>query len=238
MKSLRNKVILSGIVLLFAFIATIGSTYAWFTVSSSTQIETMQLNVTAADNLLLRVKTGAAGETLSFLQDASNYKTYIEVADLIAAGYLQDDVDTPWRLQPSTVLSDVSRMTYLPNILNRTYVAAIPNDYNGQYIHLEFWLLSQSEDDKIIQLSDFAIDAEGIGSNTTEQAFVENAVRLAIWLDDTTHGGVGAVGEGTMYLFGNDLLQIMLRLIKQVLPLIRLQVQLIYTQLNSMYLHL
>jgi hypothetical protein len=205
MKSLRNKVILSGIVLLFAFIATIGSTYAWFTVSSSTQIETMTLNVTAADNLLLRVKTGGAEETLPYLQDASNYTTYIEVADLIAAGYLQDDVNTPWRLQPSTVLQPLTaRMSYLPSVLNRTYAAATPNDYNGQYIHLEFWLLSQSEDDKIIQLSDFAIDAIGIGNNTTEQEFVENAVRLAVWLDDTTHGGATPTGEGTMYLFGND----------------------------------
>jgi hypothetical protein len=205
MKSLRNKVILSGIVLLFAFIATIGSTYAWFTVSSSTNIETMELNVTAADNLLLRVATGGAEETLTYLQDASNYKTYIEVADLIAAGYLQDDVNTPWRLQPSTVLvPGTDRMSYLPNINNRTYAAATANDYNGQYIHLEFWILSQSEDAKVIQLNDFAIDAVGIGDNTTEQEFVENAVRLAVWLDDSDHGGGTATGEGTMYLFGND----------------------------------
>ena len=207
MKSLRNKVILSGIVLLFAFIATIGSTYAWFTVSSSTNIETMELNVTAADNLLLRVKTGEAEETLTFLQDASNYKTYIEVADLIAAGYLQDDVDTPWRLQPSTVLQDAtSRFSYLtdPNSTTRTYAAATANDYGGHYIHLEFWILSQSEDAKVIQLNDFAIDAIGIGNNTTEQEFVEQAVRLAVWLDDSDWGGAGATGEGTMYLFGND----------------------------------
>ena len=58
MKSLRNKVILSGIVLVFAFIATIGSTYAWFTVSQTVSVDTMNLNVSAADNLAIRIWTG------------------------------------------------------------------------------------------------------------------------------------------------------------------------------------
>jgi len=220
MKGLRNKVILSGIVLLFAFIATIGSTYAWFTVSSQTTIESMQLNVTAADNLLLRPATHGAEETLNYLQDASNYSTFITVQDLIAAGYLYDSYTGTygeadfegtgqWRLQPSTVLAPTtSRFSWLENVNNRTYSAASANDYNGQYILLDFWLLSQSETPQIIQLSNFSINSyeetSGDLGNTTEQEFVQNAVRLGVWLDDSDHGGTEATGEGDMYLFGND----------------------------------
>lgn len=211
MKSLRNKVILSGIVLMFAFIATIGSTYAWFTVSSSTEIETIQLNVTAADNLLLRARTGGAEETLIYLQNAENYSTYIDIDELVAAGYLYDDPVTrlvPHRLQPSTVLGDHEGgavLQYLPNITNRNYAPAMVNDNNGQYIMLQFWLLSQSEDPQEIQLSSFVIDAlaGGLG-NTGSQQQVMNAVRIGVVLDDAMWGGTGAAGRGELFLFGND----------------------------------
>lgn len=224
MKSLRNKVILSGIVLLFAFIATIGSTYAWFTVSTSTEIEEMTLNVTAADNLLLRIADGTENtQTLAWMQDASNYKTYISLADIQAANYLiGTDPSSAWRLQPSTVLTETvaanygKTLAYLPNIGEtiaqdgeRTYGAASANSYTGQYIHLQFWLLSQSEEDQVIQLSDFDINVDGLTTNTTEQNAIANAVRLSIWLDDTEYyddvndpdtGGT----NNTAFLFGND----------------------------------
>ncbi|MDY0278764.1 MAG: hypothetical protein RBQ97_11845 [Acholeplasma sp.] len=224
MKSLRNKVILSGIVLLFAFIATIGSTYAWFTVSTSTEIEEMTLNVTAADNLLLRIADGTEnGQTIAWMQDASNYSTYISLADIQAAGkQIGINPDTDWRLQPSTVLTETvaanygKTLAYLPNIGEtiaqggeRTYGAASANSHTGQYIHLEFWLLSQSEEPQVIQLSDFDINVDGITTNTTEQNAIANAVRLSIWLDDTKYyddvndpdtGGT----NNTAFLFGND----------------------------------
>lgn len=224
MKSLRNKVILSGIVLLFAFIATIGSTYAWFTVSTSTQIQEMTLNVTAADNLLLRIARTDGFEdtqTLAWMQDPSNYSTYISLTDIQTAGYqIGVDPATDWRLQPSTVLiedTDFGKtLSYLPNIGEtialageRTYDAATANSYTGQYIHLEFWLLSQSEEDQTIQLSDFDINVDGLTTNTTGQNAIQNAVRLSVWLDDTQY--YDQVNEpdtgGTndfAHLFGND----------------------------------
>lgn len=220
MKGLRNKVILSGIVLLFAFIATIGSTYAWFTVSSSTQIESMTLNVTAADNLLLRARTVATNdENLLFLQDAGNYSTFITLEELILAGYLFDSYSGtpgeasfegigPWRLQPSTVLGDHvdgDLLQYLPQVTSRDYSPATENDNNGQYIKLEFWLLSQSEEPQTIQLNNFFIDSEDSGlGNFGDQQQVEDSVRLAIWLDDTIHGGATAQGPGETFIFGND----------------------------------
>lgn len=55
MKSLRNKVIMSAIVLAFALVATIGSTYAWFTVSSTVSVSSLTLNVQAGESLLIKV---------------------------------------------------------------------------------------------------------------------------------------------------------------------------------------
>jgi len=220
MKGLRNKVILSGIVLLFAFIATIGTTYAWFTVSTQTQIEQMTLNVTAAENLLLRVSDDDPNEgVLTWMQDPANYSTYISVADILAAGYL-GTTESPWRLQPATVLNEATNygktLTYLANVGEtiaesgtRTYTSAVENNYNGQYIHLEFWLLSQSESPKVIQLSDFDINVTGLTENTTEQNVVQNAVRLSVWLDDTyfydtVNGTTGGGTNDDAFLFGND----------------------------------
>ena len=89
MKGLRNKVILSGIVLLFAFIATIGSTYAWFTVSTQTTVEGVSLQVTAADNLLIRAKNYT--DDSAFMADQLNpiyWSTSLTRSELVTAGYL------------------------------------------------------------------------------------------------------------------------------------------------------
>lgn len=55
MKSLKTKVLLSGLVVLFALIATVGSTFAWFTVSSQVNVEALNLSVTSMDSILIRV---------------------------------------------------------------------------------------------------------------------------------------------------------------------------------------
>lgn len=55
MKALKTKVILSAAVLFFALVATIGSTYAWFTVSNTNTVQAMTLNVQTSDSLLIKV---------------------------------------------------------------------------------------------------------------------------------------------------------------------------------------
>jgi hypothetical protein len=211
MKSLRNKVILSGIVLVFAFIATIGSTYAWFTVASSAEVESMTLNVTAADNLLIRVNDSnvPATGTLAYLQDQSNYGSYISEADL-AEFLLTGGVAN--RLQPSTVLggtveylSYVNNIAALDDVTEPVYAAATENDPNGHYIKLEFWVLSQSEDPKPIELSSFTITA---GTNADpDQDDIANAVRLSVRMSEAAAGDytpAAPQADGDYYIFGND----------------------------------
>jgi len=220
MKSLRNKVILSGIVLLFAFMATVGSTYAWFTVSSSAEVEEMTLNVTAAENLLIRVKglteqyTDDQAAGYVDLNDPSNYDSNIALQDLIDGGYqLQADPSTAWRLQPATILyddgsntADGKFLTYFPNVNSRSALTtagdldlAIENNNNGHYIKLEFWMLSQDETSRDVEMSTFSITAD---NTITERNAVANAVRLSVWFDDSVNGGGGT--EEAVNIYGMD----------------------------------
>ncbi|MDP3130398.1 MAG: hypothetical protein Q8N15_03565, partial [Bacillota bacterium] len=73
MKNLRNKIVLSGLVLLFALVATIGSTFAWFTVSNTVTVASMQMNVKSSESLLIKVFEDEAGNEADLL-DANNYK--------------------------------------------------------------------------------------------------------------------------------------------------------------------
>ncbi|MFH0993262.1 MAG: hypothetical protein V1761_02810, partial [bacterium] len=96
MKSLRNKIILSGLVLLFALVATIGSTFAWFTVSNTVTVGAMQLNVQTSESLLIKPYAGEDGDEGALL-NAENYKANITIADILAASDLYDSYGT-WKL--------------------------------------------------------------------------------------------------------------------------------------------
>jgi hypothetical protein len=219
MKSLRNKVILSGIVLLFAFIATIGSTYAWFTVSSDTTVEGINLQVTAAENLLIKAKNRLdAGEDIpAHLVDAAYYENSIDFDYLESKGYFFDetspgsgvlDPTKPWRLQPSTVLGGGSTttaisLTYINNInavmagpaVSPTYSAATADSSTGHYVTIELYLLSQSSEAQNVALTNLVISSSA--GNTGAQTAISNAVQVAFTFDDATT-------LSQTYVYGND----------------------------------
>ncbi|MFW5888998.1 MAG: hypothetical protein ACOCUD_01320 [Bacillota bacterium] len=227
MKALKTKVILSGIVLIIAFVATIGTTFAWFTISTTATVESMELNVSAAENILIKVyedgeDTGAG----SSLINAANYQTTITNDDLIAAGYLYDDItytvegdldtyETPWKLQPASIIEpgytgvDAKTINWISSIEqpDRNLVAATPNSNSGHYIELKFWLLSQAESVQVIELSDVLISASNEGDNEADLNEVVNATRLSVWLDDTPYGATYAESpvEGEAFVYGLDL---------------------------------
>ncbi len=221
MKSLRNKVILSGIVLLFAFIATIGSTYAWFTVSSDTTVEGINLQVTAAENLLIKAKNRLDGseDSSANLLDASYYENSIDLPYLISKGYFYENItvvdgvatayDTPWRLQPSTVLGGGSTataisLTYINNInavmagdpvTPPSYATATANSSTGHYVTIEFYLLSQSSSAENVALTGLTISSST--GNSTAQNIISNAVQVAFTFDDETT-------LSSAFVYGND----------------------------------
>ena len=221
MKALKTKVILSGIVLVFAFIATIGTTFAWFTVSQTATVDTMTLNVTAEENLVIRLRDFSGGTfetTPTDLTDVSKYKTTLTVQDLYQKGYLAESftgtygtfepVD-PWRLQPSTIINpgytvvNGTTLSVISNIddVDRTLTAATPNnDLAGDYIEIQLYLYNQSLETQYIEMTDISIDATVAGENLlVGQADVANAVRISVF------EGEKSGTPGTAYIFGNDI---------------------------------
>lgn len=189
MKSLRNKVVLSAIVLAFALIATIGSTYAWFTVSQNVTVESMTLNVTAEDSLLIKVfETGDDAGTVA--NDLLTFSTTLSNADLIAQ---YTDLLT-YKLQPVTSIqddylsTDPQQLNYLSNLteFDRPLADAETfknNAVDGKFIELSFWLYSQAADAKNVVLDSYSITATNADS---QRDAITDAVRLAIWLDGST----------------------------------------------------
>ncbi|MGD9761522.1 MAG: hypothetical protein AB7U52_03685 [Candidatus Izemoplasmatales bacterium] len=202
MKGLRNKVILSGIVLLFAFIATIGSTYAWFTVSSTAAISEISLNVQAEENLLIKVvpfNEGTGTFTPDYSSDPSTFGSAVTLAQLQTAGYLP--TLTPWQILPSTIFSTVTQMHDTINekqlhYLSDTTLATRPldiatfnNGSNGRYIQFQFVVMSQSDSAEALEMRTIRISA----THGDVRDNVVDATRFSVW-----------GGTGTAYTFGTD----------------------------------
>lgn len=202
MKSLRNKVILSGIVLLFALVATVGSTFAWFTVSNTVSVSSIELNVQSSESLLLLVDDGYDAVTdAATLNDATNYKADLTMADILASSLYDTELAT-WRLVPvtaaqlsGTAATDGSAATDLDaldasafrlmDIDSKVYSAASANQTTGGYIQIDFWALSQSTTSEDIVLEDLAITSTGNALESQKQ--VVNAVNVAIFDNASTY---------------------------------------------------
>lgn len=162
MKSLKTKVIMSAIVLVFALIATIGSTYAWFTVSNVVTVNTINITVESSESLLIRTWDTGQSET-----EGQAYNTYLYGAG--ATAWTLDDFSsvvtisdstaysgyTGWRLLPVTALAgetaadttydsiDITTLRYLTDnaAATRPLASATANNASGHYLEFKFWLL-------------------------------------------------------------------------------------------------
>jgi len=204
MKSLRNKVIMSAIVLAFALIATIGSTYAWFTVSSTVTATGMTLNVQASDSLLIRVYNNADPSSDTSLLNPDSYKSSVGSADILAATSAGYNNMPTWTLAAVTAangetagLTNYSTLTpktlrYLDELDQTTptrhlTAASVYNDANGYYVDLKFWVLSQLSANDIV-LKDLTI-------SSTDP--IEEAVRVAVWEETEWNGTTMVAGDYT-----------------------------------------
>jgi hypothetical protein len=197
MRSLRNKVILSGIVLLFAFMATVGSTYAWFTVSSQAEVESFDLTVSAQDNLLIQVDDGYTAVD-SEVTTIGNYSSTVTLAEILATTAYADLQS--FKLQPVTAIQSgyasvdgkvLSVLTSLTDYSRSLSAATANSTTEGHYIEVSFWLYSQASTSKTITLADNV----AITANDTDPELLEvaNAVRLSVFTDPTD-----------AFIFGND----------------------------------
>jgi hypothetical protein len=223
MKALKNKVILSAVVLLFALVATIGSTYAWFTISNEVEVKEMTLNVQAADNLLIRVANPAAldASDTTLLNASTYYQTITtdlikEYFDYTGLYYAPEDTEeefplyAPWSLHPVTAVQSgyatidaktLNSMTISSaNLVRDLVTTTAKNQEGGKFIELNFWLYAQTSDGNPINvtLKDLTITS----SADAPKNDVVNAVRVAIWGDNSAFNVAGAAGDA--YIFGID----------------------------------
>ena len=153
---------MSAFVLLFALVATIGSTYAWFTISDTVTVQSVDLTVTSEDSLLIRVwDTGdpAEGATSWTADNFSNVITQSDITGTtqyaVFASYLLTPVTaantplqsggTDYTLLDSDSLGTIS----ISSPADRTISPATANvtsedSPTSGYIELKFWLMSQA----------------------------------------------------------------------------------------------
>jgi len=214
MKSLRNKIILSGLVLLFALVATIGSTFAWFTVSNTVSVASMELDVKSSESLLIKIYENEVG-TESDLLNANNYKANLSYNDIVdpegdtagvhaatelywnLAAYQMTDVTATASLA-SVALTPKTLRTYDVDLRTWGGSDSTSNSTTGNFVELKFWLLSQGVGTEDFVLEDLRI--ETIADNSDTQDNIVNAVTLATWVSQTTNTSV----DGTPRVYSED----------------------------------
>ncbi|MBU1145058.1 MAG: hypothetical protein KJ971_04290 [Firmicutes bacterium] len=198
MKSLKTKVLLSAFVLFFALVATIGSTYAWFTVSSTVAVSSLELNITTAESLLIKVApatTAINASPTSAELTPSNYTTALTSDNFDPTGLgtgLGYSLAT-WTMSPvTTVETDYSGvLANAFNVIGGTTARALTattdfNSTSGYAIQLKFWVMAQT--DATLKLATQSVTGTS-GSGTVNTA-VQNSMRLAITSTGNTNGKI------------------------------------------------
>lgn len=214
MKSLRNKVIMSAIVLVFAVIATIGSTYAWFTVSTEVSVSGIDLNVQSDESLLIQLDDGYSAGTAQVL-DANNYGITVTSSDLsgsttygtmstwtmgtVTAGFGNDDGNDLAYTGLLNGSGDLALRTMDINAKTHTPTSSA-NSSTGDYVTVKFWLLSQSSTTEDVVLQDLSIT--GAGGNQSGQNAVVNAIRIATD-DGTVNDNIFSIDPDYGFTFGS-----------------------------------
>ncbi len=194
MKALKTKVMLSAFVLLFALVATIGSTFAWFTTSSQVAVDSFQLEVQTVDSLLIRVWNGESLATEgNTLLDAQTYSTNL-TEDMINdvamystfPGYKLTPVTAAQQTGTYPSLTYTTLNPFALSILdigsNTRAALGSPvanNDTTGNYIELKFWLMSQGLGTKEVVLQNLNINVNDI-TQLAAREIVRSAVRLGV----------------------------------------------------------
>lgn len=190
MNTIRRKVLMAGIVAIFAFIATIGATYAWFTLGNTSEIQDIQLQVSTDVSLLIMMDNDYnMVDDQDTLLNADNYSTELTNA-LIKSVY---DF-TPIVLAPVTTNDGLA---FLRNDRS-TPATSDPAAVNPEYLEFSVWLYSQ---DKAMTV---AVKDVNVTANNPSglQNLVRNAVRLSIYSDDLSQVAIYGKDKDYDFTFG------------------------------------
>lgn len=174
--NLKRKIISLSIVVLFAFAATIGATFAWFTIGQAAEVDEITLNVTSAESLLILMDEGyALGTNDAILLDPSNYSSSLTNA-MITDYYNFTQI----RMLPLTTVTGLA-LTERNGTTPGNSVPTASLLTTGNYIEFSVWVMSQSVD-AVIAIGEFQV----AGTNTiTYKDRVEDTIRMSV-TDGTT----------------------------------------------------
>jgi hypothetical protein len=177
---LKRKVLAIGFVALFAFVTTIGATFAWFTIGGATNIEPVQLTVTSSTSLLIRMDNPdydyANGAGQAYYQNPSNYVSTLDTATILAA-YAYDNI----RFRPVTTTNGTT-ITYRDPAEQIQPSSSVASEGDGQYIEFKVWIMSQSVS-VVVALQDYNISATNANTNKND---VIESIRMSLTAASTT----------------------------------------------------
>lgn len=170
MKPLYKKVLLTGMVVLVAFVITIGSTFAWFTIGQAADVQDMNLTINSSESILILMDNNYNTTTnAELLNTPSNYKTVLTNADITP---VYDFLGGKIYMKPLTSVDGLSIVhrngdsaLYTPSLVSP-----------GEYIQFSVWLLSQSAPAQVA-ISNLILSAT---NDLPEKDIVINATRLSI----------------------------------------------------------
>ena len=201
MKALKTKVILSAAVLLFALVATIGSTFAWFTVTNTNDVTTPTLQIQAVDSLLIKLANSSDTQADSTTNaDPTDYSQGISASDIL--GHASYSSMETWTLFPVSAVQTAYDSINAGSLhsLGAGYLRPLTPGVTrntastGEVITIKFWLMAQS-DNNYVKVNNVVITGQ---SGTNADDLIEGSVRLAVTIDST---GLG--GPQTGFIFGN-----------------------------------
>jgi hypothetical protein len=174
LKALQKKVVLSALVVFVAFLVTIGSTFAWFTVGQSANVNEMNLTINSSESILILLDKGyTIGTHPTLLNNPNSYSSILRNSDFV--GYY-DITSDGIAMDLLTSVNGVS-VTYRNGSTAPFALDTNPDpDVKGAYIQFSVWMLSQSQS-VIVSLSDFLVEAD---NTIVEKNIVTNAVRMSV----------------------------------------------------------
>lgn len=174
MNPIQKKIMLSGLVALFAFVVTIGSTYAWFTAGRTSQIGSIQMEVMTDTSLLILLDH-------SYIYDESHNKAYLDDPNNYLSELSNSTITTYYDFTQIIMAPVTTEDGQSMKIRNGTAAVATA-DENGVYLEFSVWLLSQDATVDVA-LKDLSITAT---NGTALQNNVVNSIRLSLTPDATT----------------------------------------------------
>lgn len=199
MNSLKKKVVSTSIIVIFALLSVIGSTFAWFTIDTSASVGDVELSIGTDVSLLIMMdfKDGGGGYDYSNLADKAilDNPANTKYVNNLTSGIIRPLYDYEnIKLEPVTTEDGVNFLRSRQHNSDPASFSATEGS-SGQFIQFSVWLLSQA--------SNSTIAIRNLESTATNAIGFKNQVRDAVRLSIQNYLPVEGANKG-IYIFGKN----------------------------------